>query len=213
MKNYDWFSVFPVFSTLYPCPSFCFPDLRVSRPLIVPGYPENTTGVVGGQAKLVCKVHRPSSTKVQWLKTEVSAPAQSQEGPPRLRALTVRSWYIPKKIYCNLIFHFLLRLCFNSVLIILKSCWYDLPSMQALQSNAFKVNTLHLSNITVEDAGEYICMAESTHAGKTVQAMQSAWLDVLPGETHTYLTSFCAIVHFVEQFHPKFSKVPQERRP
>lgn len=61
------------------------PDLRVSRPLIVPGYPENTTAVVGSQAKLVCKVHRPTSTKVQWLKTEVSA-----QGPIRLRALTVR---------------------------------------------------------------------------------------------------------------------------
>ncbi len=70
---------------------FCCPDLRVSRPLIVPGYPENTTGVVGGQVKLVCKVHRPVSTKVQWLKTEASAPGRSQGGPPRLRALTVRT--------------------------------------------------------------------------------------------------------------------------
>ncbi|KAG7217192.1 hypothetical protein INR49_027735 [Caranx melampygus] len=104
------------------------------RPLIVPGYPENTTAVVGSQAKLVCKVHRPASTKVQWLKTEVSA-----QGPIRLRALT------------------------------------------ALQSNASKMNTLYLSNITMEDAGEYICMAESTHGGHSVQAMQSAWLDVLPG--------------------------------
>lgn len=49
------------------------------------------------------------------------------------------------------------------------------------------MNTLHLSNITLEDAGEYICMAENTHAGQTVQAMQSAWLEVLAGETlHKY---------------------------
>uniref|UniRef100_A0AAQ5YC58 Fibroblast growth factor receptor n=1 Tax=Amphiprion ocellaris TaxID=80972 RepID=A0AAQ5YC58_AMPOC len=114
-------------------------DLRVSRPLIVPGYPENTTAVVGGQAKLVCKVHRPASTKIQWLKTKSEGPEQSQGGPARLRALT------------------------------------------ALQSNGSKVNMLHLSNITLEDAGEYICMAESIHAGQTVQAMQSAWLEVLPG--------------------------------
>uniref|UniRef100_G3QC84 Fibroblast growth factor receptor 4 n=1 Tax=Gasterosteus aculeatus aculeatus TaxID=481459 RepID=G3QC84_GASAC len=107
-------------------------NLRVSRPLIVPGYPENITGVVGGQAKLACKIHRPASTKVQWLKAEVSL-----EGPPRLSALTV------------------------------------------LQSNGSKVNTLHLSNISLEDAGEYICMAESTHEGQMVQAMQSAWLEVL----------------------------------
>lgn len=56
--------------------------------------------------------------------------------------------------------------------------------MQPLQTNTSKLNTLHLTNITLQDAGEYICMAESTHAGQTVQAMQSAWLDVLPGETH-----------------------------
>lgn len=67
-------------------PSFCYPDLRVSRPLIVPGYPENTTGLVGGQATLVCEVHRPASTKVQWLKTAVG-----QGGQPHLRALTVRT--------------------------------------------------------------------------------------------------------------------------
>lgn len=42
-----------------------------------------------------------------------------------------------------------------------------------------KVNTLHLSNISLEDAGEYICVAENSHAG---QAMQSAWLEVLPGK-------------------------------
>uniref|UniRef100_A0A8C6Q2Y7 Fibroblast growth factor receptor 4 n=1 Tax=Nothobranchius furzeri TaxID=105023 RepID=A0A8C6Q2Y7_NOTFU len=122
----------------------CFfsPDLRLSRPLIVPGYPENTTGMVGGQASLVCKVHRPASTKVQWLKrNDSSNPERSQGGSPHIRALT------------------------------------------PLQSNGSKVNTLHLSNISEEDAGEYICMAESTHAGQTVQAMQSAWLQVLPGET------------------------------
>uniref|UniRef100_A0A7N6AE74 Fibroblast growth factor receptor 4 n=1 Tax=Anabas testudineus TaxID=64144 RepID=A0A7N6AE74_ANATE len=114
-------------------------DLRVSRPLIVPGYPENTTGVVGGQAKLVCKIHRPATTKVQWLRTEVNSVGRHQGGPPQLRALT------------------------------------------PLQTNTSKLNTLHLTNITLQDAGEYICMAESTHAGQTVQAMQSAWLDVLPG--------------------------------
>ncbi|KAI9542266.1 Fibroblast growth factor receptor 4 [Dissostichus eleginoides] len=106
----------------------------VSRPLINPGYPENTTAVVGGQAKLVCKIHRPASTKVQWLKTEVS-----ESVTPTFRALT------------------------------------------PLQINASKVNTLHLSNITLEDAGEYLCMAEGSHAGQAVQAMQAAWLDVLPG--------------------------------
>lgn len=57
-----------------------------------------------------------------------------------------------------------------------------LTAFQVLQSNGSKVHTLHLSNITMEDAGEYICMAESIHGGQTVQAMQSAWLDVLPGE-------------------------------
>ena len=67
----------------------------------------------------------------------------------------------------------------------------DLFSMQPLQINASKVSTLHLSNITLEDAGEYLCMAEGSHAGQTVQAMQAAWLDVLPG--NTLLPSFSSI--------------------
>lgn len=57
---------------------------------MVPGFPENTTAVVGGQAKLVCKVHRPLSTKVQWLKREAGVSGQTLEGPPRPRELTVR---------------------------------------------------------------------------------------------------------------------------
>lgn len=77
----------------------------------MPGYPENTTGVVGGQAKLVCKVHRPASTKVQWLKTEVSAPGRTREGQPRLRALTVRTDQLTDTNY--LFFHNLLGLDFD----------------------------------------------------------------------------------------------------
>lgn len=57
----------------------------------MPGYPENTTGVVGGQAKLMCKVHRPVSTKVQWLKRDAGVPGGSQSGPPHIKALTVRT--------------------------------------------------------------------------------------------------------------------------
>uniref|UniRef100_A0A6Q2Y2U0 Fibroblast growth factor receptor 4 n=1 Tax=Esox lucius TaxID=8010 RepID=A0A6Q2Y2U0_ESOLU len=113
-------------------------DMRGSRPLILPGYPENATAVVGGQVKLLCKVHRPAFTKVQWLKRD--GERLGAEGQPYLRALT------------------------------------------ALQSNISKVNTLSLDNVSLEDAGEYICMAETdTHARHQTQSMQSAWLQVLPG--------------------------------
>lgn len=121
----------------------------------------------------MCKVHRPVSTKVQWLKKEASAPGepgQNQGGQPRLRPLTVRS-YGSVTLDCVS----LLMLKINSE---------ELSYVQALQNNASKVNTLDLSNITLEDAGEYICMAENAHGGRAVQAMQSAWLEVLPGETH-----------------------------
>lgn len=60
---------------------------------------------------------------------------------------------------------------------------YDLSTTQALEGSMLKQNILHLTNVTLQDAGQYICMAESVHRGHAVQAMQSAWLDVLPGET------------------------------
>ncbi|KAJ0061745.1 hypothetical protein NL108_008296, partial [Boleophthalmus pectinirostris] len=49
-----------------------------------------------------------------------------------------------------------------------------------LQNNGTKTYSLHLSNITAEDGGEYICLAQSVHQGQTVQAMESAWLQVIP---------------------------------
>lgn len=59
--------------------------------------------------------------------------------------------------------------------------------MQALQSNASKVYTLDLHNVTTDDAGEYVCVAEST----TGQVMQSAWLEVLPGKkSETAISGF-----------------------
>lgn len=128
---------------------------------MVPGLPENTTAVVGGQAKLVCKVHRPLSTKVQWLKREASVSGQTREAAPRPRELTVRTNGSSE-------FSF-----FSHVELLIKR----IPLVQPLQSNASKVYTLNLHNVTMEDAGEYVCMAENP----TGQTMQSAWLEVLPG--------------------------------
>uniref|UniRef100_A0A4W4H6V5 Fibroblast growth factor receptor 4 n=1 Tax=Electrophorus electricus TaxID=8005 RepID=A0A4W4H6V5_ELEEL len=91
----------------------------------------NTTVPVGGQVKLVCKVHRPAKTCLQWLKKE--SDRLGPNGSPHLKALT------------------------------------------PLQKNISKVNTLALVNVSLEDAGEYICMAENA-AGQT---SRSAWVEVL----------------------------------
>ncbi|KAK0143768.1 Fibroblast growth factor receptor 4 [Merluccius polli] len=109
-------------------------DVRHARLLLVPSYPENATVVQGDQAVLECRIHRPTATKVQWLKRS----SQTGEAADSLRPLT------------------------------------------ALQSNMSRVNTLQLANVSLADAGEYVCMAEGSLGGKTVQAMQSAWLQVLP---------------------------------
>lgn len=116
--------------------------LRLSKPLILPGFPENATAVVGGQARLLCKVHRPDKTQVQWLKAEIGSSSEENRGERfHLRALT------------------------------------------SLQNNGSKTYSLLLTNITSEDGGEYICLAQSVHQGQTVQAMESAWLKVLPVRT------------------------------
>lgn len=138
LKPREFFSFFIILTIPLLSRSLCT-DLRVPRPLILPHYPENATAVVGGQVKLLCKVHRPAFTKVQWLKRD--GDRLGAEGQPHLRVLT------------------------------------------ALQSNISKVNSLSLSNVSLEDTGEYICMAETTtQAGHQLQSMQSAWLQVLPGK-------------------------------
>uniref|UniRef100_A0A8C1B7V7 Fibroblast growth factor receptor n=1 Tax=Cyprinus carpio carpio TaxID=630221 RepID=A0A8C1B7V7_CYPCA len=46
------------------------PDIRASRPILFPGFPENATVLVGGHVKLVCKLHQPASTRLQWFKKD-----------------------------------------------------------------------------------------------------------------------------------------------
>ncbi|MCJ8740560.1 hypothetical protein PDJAM_G00060290 [Pangasius djambal] len=106
-------------------------DSRLYRPTIQPGFPENTTVLVGGQAELVCKVHRPATTRLQWFKKDRDR--LGPDGSPLLKPLT------------------------------------------PLQDKISKVNVLPLVNVTLEDAGEYVCMAKNS-AG---WASNSAWLEVL----------------------------------
>ncbi|KAK3555790.1 hypothetical protein QTP86_028923 [Hemibagrus guttatus] len=106
-------------------------DPRVHRPTLQSGFPENTTVLVGGQAKLVCKVHRPATTRLQWFKKDRDR--LGHDGSPLLKPIT------------------------------------------PLQDNITKVNVLPLVNITLEDAGEYICMVKNS-AGWT---SNSAWVEVL----------------------------------
>ncbi|XP_056586921.1 fibroblast growth factor receptor 4 isoform X2 [Triplophysa dalaica] len=61
-------------------------DIRVSRPIILPGFPENATVMVGGHVKLVCKLHQPASTRLQWFKKDSNR--LGPDGSPRLTALT-----------------------------------------------------------------------------------------------------------------------------
>ncbi|XP_060747434.1 fibroblast growth factor receptor 4 isoform X1 [Tachysurus vachellii] len=106
-------------------------DPRVHRPTLQPGFPENTTVLVGGQAKLVCKVHRPATTRLQWFKKD--GDRLGPDGSPLLKPIT------------------------------------------PLQDNISKVNVLSLVNVTLEDAGEYMCLAKNS-AGWT---SNSAWVEVL----------------------------------
>ncbi|XP_056303173.1 fibroblast growth factor receptor 4 isoform X1 [Danio aesculapii] len=106
-------------------------DNRVSRHVLTPGYPENATVLVGGHVKLVCKLHQPASTRLQWFKKDSNR--LGPDGSPVLTALT------------------------------------------PLLENLSKVNIFPLVNISLEDAGEYVCKAENS-AG---QATRSAWVEVL----------------------------------
>ncbi|KTF83659.1 hypothetical protein cypCar_00024891, partial [Cyprinus carpio] len=107
------------------------PDIRVSRPILIPGFPENATVLVGGHVKLVCKLHKPVSTRLQWFKKDSNH--LGPDGSPLLTVLT------------------------------------------PLLENLSKVNILPLVNVSVEDAGEYVCKAENS-VGQTTR---SAWVKVL----------------------------------
>uniref|UniRef100_A0A8C1XFP1 Fibroblast growth factor receptor n=1 Tax=Cyprinus carpio TaxID=7962 RepID=A0A8C1XFP1_CYPCA len=65
----------------------CLPDIRVSRPILIPGFPENATVLVGGHVKLVCKLHKPVSTRLQWFKKDSNH--LGPDGSPLLTVLTI----------------------------------------------------------------------------------------------------------------------------
>ncbi len=56
--------------------------------------------------------------------------------------------------------------------------------LQPLLENLSKVNILPLLNVTVEDAGEYVCKAENSDG----QIARSAWVKVLSGKPYHHLT-------------------------
>ncbi|XP_051955369.1 fibroblast growth factor receptor 4-like isoform X2 [Xyrauchen texanus] len=61
-------------------------DILVSRPTLLSGFPENTTVLVGGHVKLVCKLHQPASTCLQWFKRDSNR--LGPDGSPLLTVLT-----------------------------------------------------------------------------------------------------------------------------
>ncbi|KAJ8276801.1 hypothetical protein COCON_G00085530 [Conger conger] len=67
---------------------------RPPHPLLQPGHPENATVRAGGQVELRCRVHRPGTTRVQWLKRDPDHTGPG--GLPLLRALTVSDSSVSK---------------------------------------------------------------------------------------------------------------------
>ncbi len=145
------------------------PDIRVSRPILIPGFPENATVLVGGHVKLVCKLHQPASTRLQWFKKDSNRPGP--DGSPILTALTVRKWFKDP------------LLCIFSVFR-KGGVMLHLFPLQPLLENLSKVNILPLLNVTVEDAGVYVCKAENSVG----QIARSAWVKVLSGKPYHHLT-------------------------
>lgn len=54
---------------------------------------------------------------------------------------------------------------------------FDLFPLQPLLENTSKVNILPLVNVSLKDAGEYVCKVENSVG----QSSRSAWVEVLPG--------------------------------
>lgn len=61
---------------------------------------------------------------------------------------------------------------------------------QPLLENLSKVNILPLVNVTVEDAGEYVCKADNSVG----QASHFAWVEVLSGKPYHLILSNLLII-------------------
>nr|XP_060624529.1 fibroblast growth factor receptor 2 isoform X2 [Anolis sagrei ordinatus] len=118
------------------------------RPILQAGLPANTSAILGGEAKFVCKVYSDAQPHIQWIKhIEKNGSKYGPDGLPYLEVLKTAGVNTTDK----------------------------------------EIEVLHIQNVTVEDAGEYTCLA-----GNSIGiSFHSAWLTVLPApiEDRPYPTS------------------------
>lgn len=145
------------------------PERSPHRPILQAGLPANTTAVVGTDVQLHCKVYSDAQPHIQWLKhIERNGSSYSPDGTPYVQILKVgleQADQTPRLVSSA---NGLMRL-------------FSVRVAQTGSLNMSDVEVLYLSKVTMEDAGEYTCLA-----GNSIGfAHQSAWLNVISGREPT----------------------------
>uniref|UniRef100_A0A8C6V1D5 Fibroblast growth factor receptor n=1 Tax=Neogobius melanostomus TaxID=47308 RepID=A0A8C6V1D5_9GOBI len=139
------------------------PGLRVTRPLILPGFPENGTAVVGGQAKLLCKVHRPDKTQVQWLKAEASSGSEENRGERfHLRALTDLVEDTTEHLLLEPGNMLKLRCDLSSRPGMAVSWYKDGQRVSPTPRVQMRGTSVEISDVNYDDSGVYVCVLRGT---------------------------------------------------
>ncbi len=157
------------------------------RPILQAGLPKNTTAVVGEDAQFLCKVYSDAQPHIQWLKhIEMNGTRYGPDGIPYVKIVKVFS----KSTI--VLFQRWTRSVWSEQA--LKSVLF-LPTFQTGSLNMSEVEVLYLTNITMEDAGEYTCLA-----GNSIGfSHQSAWLMVLSGRS----SSSSSLYRHIDDTNPK----------
>lgn len=133
--------------------------------------------MVGSDVQFHCKVYSDAQPHIQWLKhIERNGRRYGPDGTPYVQVLKVGN--------TTRSFHVLLT---ATPLVAYKSNYFlalficpivAFCVMQTGSLNMSEVEVLYLSKVTMEDAGEYTCLAGNSIG----YAHQSAWLTVISGK-------------------------------
>lgn len=149
---------------------------------------------MGSDVQFHCKVYSDAQPHIQWLKhIERNGSRYGSDGTPYVQILKVGVLAVGLQVFLKEQIQLELVREVVALWLLYTYCLCNFSCICVVQTgslNMSEVEVLYLSQVTMEDAGEYTCLA-----GNSIGfAHQSAWLTVISGKEKDFRLSDSVIV-------------------